>query len=87
MREMRPRDVSSPEVDTLSSTADTGVTKNKAGVLEMDLSRIEPDFDQPHRILPSKLHDRLEEGMMSCQAIMEQLLRRRENDDRVWLIA
>ncbi len=78
MREITRQDVSTTLVETLNSKAETGVTKNKAGVLKMDLSPIEPDLHQPHRILPSKLHDRLREGVMSCQEIMERLGRRRE---------
>lgn len=56
--EIRRQDVPTTRVETLSSTVDIGLTKNKVGVLEMDLSRIEPHFHQPHRILPSKLHVR-----------------------------
>jgi hypothetical protein len=72
-------------VETLSSAADTGPKKGDPMVLEMDLRRIEVYFHQPHRIVASRLHDRLREVMKSCREITGQLRRRRERDDRVCL--
>jgi len=86
LREIRAREVSPGDAEMLSSTVDTGVTRSEAVVLEIDLERIEPDFDQPRRILPSALHAGLQERQISSRDAIEQLLRRRDSDDLVRMI-
>lgn len=86
LREIKPRDISPGDAEMLSSTVDTGVTKSKAVVLEIDLGRIKPDLNQPRRILPSDLHERLREGEITCPEAIEELLRRRGSDDVARLI-
>lgn len=86
LREIKTREVSPGDAEMLSSTVDTGVTRSEAVVLEIDLERIEPDFDQPRRILPSDLHERLRGGQISCEDAIEQLLRRRDSEDLVRMI-
>jgi len=86
LREIKPREVSPGDAEMLSSTVDTGVNRSEAVVLEIDLERIEPDFDQPRRILPSGLHARLHEGQIASRDAIEQLLRRRDSDDLVRMI-
>ncbi len=86
LREIEARQVSPGDAEMLSSTVDTGVTTSKAVVLEIDLDRISPDFDQPRRILPFDLHQRLREGEVSCREAMEELLRRGKSDDAARLI-
>jgi hypothetical protein len=86
LREIKPREVSATDAEMLSSTVDTGVTTSKAVVLEIDLERIQPDFGQPRRILPSDLHERLREGEVSCREAIQELLRRGKSDDAARLI-
>jgi hypothetical protein len=86
LREVKPREVSPGDAEMLSSTVDTGVTRSEAVVLDIDLGRIESDFDQPRRILPSDLHERLRNGQISPREAVEQLLRRRDSDDLARMI-
>jgi ParB-like chromosome segregation protein Spo0J len=86
LREIRAREVSPGDAEMLSSTVDTGVTRSEAVVLEIDLERIEPDFDQPRWILPSALRARLQEGQISSREAIEQLVRRRDSEDLVRMI-
>jgi ParB-like chromosome segregation protein Spo0J len=80
LREIKPRQVSPGDAEMLASTVDTGVTRSGAVVLEIGLERIRPDFDQPRRIMPSDLYERLREGQISSREATEQLLCRRDSD-------
>ena len=86
LREIRGREVSPGDAEMLSSTVDTGVTRSEAVVLEIELGRIEPDFDQPRRILPCGLQARLQEGQISSREAMEEVLHRRHSEDLVRMI-
>lgn len=86
LREIRAREVSPGDAEMLTSTVDRGVSRSEAVVLEIDLERIEPDFEQPRRIMPCGLHARLQEGQISSRDAIEQLLRRRDSDDLVRMI-
>jgi len=86
LREIKPRQVSPGDAEILSSTVDTGVARCEAVVLQIDLERIQPDFDQPRRTLPFGLHERLREGEISSREAIEQLLRRRDSDELVRMI-
>jgi len=86
LSEIKPREVSATDAEMLSSTVDTGVSRSKAVVLEIDLERIQPDFGQPRRILPSDLHRRLWEGQVSSREAIQELLRQGKSDDAARLI-
>lgn len=86
LREIKPREVPPGDAAMLSSTVDTGVSKSKAVVLEIDLERIKPDFIQPRRVLPSGLHNTLRQGEITCRKAIEELLRRPESDNVAKLI-
>jgi len=86
LREIKPREVSPGDAEMLSSTVDTGVSRSEAVVLEIDLERIQPDLDQPRRILLSGLQTRLQKGEISSREAMERLLNRRDSDDLVRMI-
>jgi ParB-like chromosome segregation protein Spo0J len=86
LREIKPREVSATDAEMLSSTVETGVSRSKADILEIDLERIQPDFGQPRRILPPDLHERLQEGEVSCREAIQELLRRGKSDDGARLV-
>ena len=86
LREIKAREVAAGDMEMLSPTVDTGVSKSRAVVLEIDLERIKPDFNQPRRVLPSDPHNALREGKIGCREAIEELLRRRKSDDAARLI-
>ncbi len=86
LREIKVREVPPGDAEMLSPTVDTGVSKSKAVVLEIDLERIKPDFIQPRRVLPSDLHSALRQGEITCRKAIEELLGRRESDNVAKLI-